>query len=493
MTTFAFTIVAASATLAACSGSGPSSPSSDVPLAVATATLPFADRARQGLVVIPDIVRIAPGVRANALVEEAGTNARISSDSLGRKCGSGARAIVKWKPKDGRGPDLVVHLTAVHLGRCEIVFRNGRDRAARLFVIVATPSPSPSPSASPSPTASPSVGFHPLADPNAFPFYEYNGDDPTGFVLDGIAPGPDGAMWFTEEAKIGRIDMTGAVSEWPIPSASSVPGGIVAGSDGAMWFTEQAKPAIGRIATSGQITEYPLPAGTEPLYIASGPDGALWATDFAGTIDRITTAGVLTAQYRIPTRNSRPATIVAGPDGNLWFAERAGKVAKITTAGAITEYRVPPPDHGASPAPAPFQPYALVVGPDRNIWFSGYDPSQEFRIGYVATNGKFKTWLQNQTVVPSYGIAAGDREDVFASLYEGAVISVSTSGAWTNLGSSVAYQGRTTALGTMARGPDGAFWFTAEALSSAADSIALIGRLAPNAPDVVGTGKSGVR
>ena len=36
---------------------------------------------------------------------------------------------------------------------------------------------------------------------------------------------------------------------------------------------------IGRITTSGIITEYPVPTANSYLYITAGPDGALWFTD----------------------------------------------------------------------------------------------------------------------------------------------------------------------------------------------------------------------
>jgi virginiamycin B lyase len=69
-----------------------------------------------------------------------------------------------------------------------------------------------------------------------------------------------------------------------------------------LWFTEFNNNVIGRITTSGAITEFST--GLNP---GSGPEG-----------------------------------IVVGPDGNLWFAEYAGNnIGKITTSGTITEFPVP--------------------------------------------------------------------------------------------------------------------------------------------------------
>lgn len=39
---------------------------------------------------------------------------------------------------------------------------------------------------------------------------------------------------------------------------------------------------IGRITTTGTITEFPTPGGTQPEEITTGPDGNLWFTDQLG-------------------------------------------------------------------------------------------------------------------------------------------------------------------------------------------------------------------
>ena len=45
----------------------------------------------------------------------------------------------------------------------------------------------------------------------------------------------------------------------PDPNGQQPPGGITAGPDGALWFTEQTANKIGRITTAGVITEFPIP------------------------------------------------------------------------------------------------------------------------------------------------------------------------------------------------------------------------------------------
>jgi len=61
-------------------------------------------------------------------------------------------------------------------------------------------------------------------------------------------------------------------------------------------------------------------------------------------IVRMTTAGVITGEFPIPTPSANPFGITVGADGNLWFAELAGqKLGRITTACVITEFPLPSP------------------------------------------------------------------------------------------------------------------------------------------------------
>src|SRR5689334_18296244 len=70
---------------------------------------------------------------------------------------------------------------------------------------------------------------------------------------------------------------SGSILEYALPTRGSEPAGISAGPDGALWFTEEAGNRIGRITTSGSISEYAVPTrGSEPVGITAGPDGAIW-------------------------------------------------------------------------------------------------------------------------------------------------------------------------------------------------------------------------
>ena len=194
----------------------------------------------------------------------------------------------------------------------------------------------------------------------------------------GIVAGPDGALWLTDSTQIGRITTAGALTEFPIPTTSSGPNGMTVGPDGRLWFAEYNASKIGAITTSGVLTEYALPSCcTGPVGLTTGPDGAIWFTDrFAGKIGRMTTSGAF-VEFTIPTGGSQPWGIALGTDGALWFTEQNGnKIGRITTAGDFTEYPLATPNS---------QPTAIVTGPDGALWFTQYLSNQ---IGRITTAGE---------------------------------------------------------------------------------------------------------
>jgi streptogramin lyase len=149
----------------------------------------------------------------------------------------------------------------------------------------------------------------------------------------GIAAGPDGALWFTNEGSnsIGRITTSGVVTNYT-GTGIDEPMGITAGPDGALWFTNYGDHSIGRITTSGVVTNYTASGVSTPNGITAGPDGALWFTNGSVSVGQITTSGAITI-YR-DNGVERPIGITAGPDGALWFtcSLNANSIGRITTS-----------------------------------------------------------------------------------------------------------------------------------------------------------------
>ena len=183
---------------------------------------------------------------------------------------------------------------------------------------------------------------------------------------EGVAPGPDGNMWFTRvgpqsSGVIGKMNMSGVFTEYPY---EGTPGLITAGSDGAMWFTEPR--TIGRITMAGIITQYHIPYNrATPTGITNGPDGNVWFADIDKPfIAKITPLGVIT-YYFIPKPNPRcPYGITSGPDGNIWYTDFcANKIGRVTPDGKFTLFTVPTPGSG---------PQGIVTGADGNLYFTEY-------------------------------------------------------------------------------------------------------------------------
>lgn len=97
-----------------------------------------------------------------------------------------------------------------------------------------------------------------------------------------------------------------------MPTPNSFPEDITAGADGNLWFTEQQGGKIGRITTSGVITEFGNMES--PRSITDGPDGNVRFTlSFMPMIGRITPAGGISF---FPTPNW-PEQIARGPGDTL--------------------------------------------------------------------------------------------------------------------------------------------------------------------------------
>lgn len=183
---------------------------------------------------------------------------------------------------------------------------------------------------------------------------------------DYIVSGPQGALWFTEfyKDKIGRITTSGQITEFPLPDDNDIEG-IAAGPDGNVWFTEPGASKIGRMTPGGQVTAFPINGpNPSPRGITAGPDGNIWYAEFYDSyIGRVTPSGTIT-RFQIPGASSFPWDITTGPDGDLWFTESAtNQIGRFDprTQQFKPSLNVPT---GSS------NPWGILLAPDRRIWFT---------------------------------------------------------------------------------------------------------------------------
>ena len=228
---------------------------------------------------------------------------------------------------------------------------------------------------------------------------------PAEYGGNAMASGPDGNMWFTNNANnsIGRITPGGAVTYFAVPTSSvspstSGPGlfAIAAGPDGNMWFTALYENFVGKVTPAGVITTYPVPtANSMPYGVTAGPDGNIWFTlDNANGIGRITPGGVMT-EFPIPTPGSPGPTeivadnncvmcgfgITAGPLESLWFTiPAANLVGRITMTGVVSTLPVTTAPPVSMPVGTNVTIGAITAGDDGNLWITQHNDGKITRL-----------------------------------------------------------------------------------------------------------------
>ena len=191
-----------------------------------------------------------------------------------------------------------------------------------------------------------------------------------------ITSGPGRSFWLSttkrtqHDGNVSDTDSIGLLAPsgrltWLTPSSPIYPSQLLAGPDGNLWFTEPA--GVGRITRTGKVTRFPLARHCRPqceaTSIAVGPDGNLWFTILERAIGRITPGGHLSLFHLPPARTGAPVFITPGPDGNLWFSEIWGnRIGRATLSGQVREFSVP------GRALDYFD--GIARGPDGNLWFT---------------------------------------------------------------------------------------------------------------------------
>jgi streptogramin lyase len=291
-----------------------------------------------------------------------------------------------------------------------------------------------------------------------------------------ITVGPDGNLWFTDEAAsmIGRITLKGKIKEFRIGKGKR-PKTIVAGPDGNLWFTESTVDKIGVMNTKGErLHEYAVPtSGATPWGITVGPDGNIWFTEQGTGEDVINDVGQVivggpgegfVTEFELYPCACNPIGVTTGPDGNLWATEELGVFDAVANG---TVDRISPDGQTIDRFPvdneSPDQvlPGYAAPGPDGNVWFGEFSAGRH-KIGSVDPNG----------VVTEYTVPAGNATvnaittGVDGNLWltvgglaadDNKIVNMTTAG--TILDDFVTHQ---TPVGITV-GPDGNIWFAARA------------------------------
>jgi streptogramin lyase len=268
-------------------------------------------------------------------------------------------------------------------------------------------------------------------------------------------------VWFAENtiAGIGRITTSGLITEFT-SGLTHAPRSITKGPDGNLWFTEPSGGIVGRLASQGGswaapvVTEYSVGAGSSPMGITAGSDGNVWFTDNGATpaIGRITPQGVVT-EYSIGlTVGANPEDIAKGDEGSLWFTENRpnGAIGRITTAGVITEFT------GATGTPE-----NITRGSEESLWFTS--GGNAGGIGRIDSDGTIKMFSSGLTPNQSpTDIVTGSNGWLYftESGGTGALGSITRHGTITEYTTGLTPSSAPTGI---APGADGNIWFTENA------------------------------
>jgi len=186
------------------------------------------------------------------------------------------------------------------------------------------------------------------------------------------AVGPDGALWFAEQAtnKMGRLNPnTGEFKEFPLTDDKNPgPRGLTFDHDGNIWYAANSGGFIGKFnAKSGKVTVFkmPDPKAEDPLSLVFDAKGILWFTvpraNMVGRLDPATGEIIL---KKVPTENSMPYGIVVLKRGVPIFSElRSNKVGVINPGMSIQEFILPPS----------VRPRRIAITKDDNtVYFADY-------------------------------------------------------------------------------------------------------------------------
>ncbi len=276
----------------------------------------------------------------------------------------------------------------------------------------------------------------------------------------GMTSGSDGRLYVTDSHNndvyayaVSSGSLTTGGGTYSVPTSSSYPESFVSGPDGNLWFVEGSNHDITKMTTSGTFTQYAQSTGVYPSYLAAGPDGAVWFTDTNSTpkIGRITSSGTVT-EYTVPSSPYAVSSIALGPDGNMWFgytvsgspntyglesittvpffnnnhaisssytspnsvttangslwyAESSSsgytnEIGNMTTSGTTTDYSIMP--SGATS----FNISYLVTGPDGNVWFDGCRNNSTVSAGFLNVSTGAVTFYSN-TGTPNVSCSTG--------------------------------------------------------------------------------------
>ena len=214
--------------------------------------------------------------------------------------------------------------------------------------------------------------------------------------IQALALGPRGRPWFAVRGAVAELPTSGMVRTVARLPPRTVVSAMIRGPGGDIWFADGPGRRIGRIARTGAVRFLTPRLGrrTRLFDLVAGSDGAVWATDHAGAILRVRPDGRV-RRFTVPRRGP-PVAIVSGPDDALWFTEFGRRrVGRITTRGRITEVKVRD------------LPVAIAAGSDGALWTTTIGGSGENGVERVSVRGSVQRfYVRGACTAATHGLLA---------------------------------------------------------------------------------------
>ena len=229
-----------------------------------------------------------------------------------------------------------------------------------------------------------------------------------------VITGPDGNIWYAQSSTgiVGSLSPTAGLRQRRDVQAAPL-GGLTVGGDGNVWATNLNGRTIYRIPTFGRMAEVQI--GAQLASVATASNGDVWGPPLTGSAIQVVPP---TGAVRQLPFGGAAATIARGPLGYMWIGDyTAGSITRVAADGASLAFSA-----GVAWDPS-FR--AVAAGADGNMWFAGApDPAGRATLFRVAT-GAVPTNLAPPTLS---GVATA-----------GSTLTVDP-GAWTYAPSSYAYR-----------------------------------------------------
>lgn len=179
---------------------------------------------------------------------------------------------------------------------------------------------------------------------------------------------PDGSIWWSGmwADLVGRADpATGEITEFPLPAGARAHT-VTADAEGMIWYTGNGNATMGRLdPATGEVTEFamPDPAARDPHSAIVDAEGIVWFTlQQSNMIGRLDPDSGEVRLVTVGTERARPYGIKLSPEGVPWVAANGANLLLRVDPGTMAVEEHPLLEEGTTVR-------RLDFASDGTIWY----------------------------------------------------------------------------------------------------------------------------